>query len=158
MDNNETLYDELFMDYGDAFEILGNIDNQLTGVDYHALNVAWAVIFVLGFGGNLVVIFTLLCEADIRKKSSVCFTLNLAIANFVMVCFCPLAIYKRAMFGWIFGRFVCRIISGVDLKLTSSPKALWIGLIDLNPPSLQLVQLCHVHQHVRPNQLSWVNG
>ena len=86
-------------------EVISNLSPEK-----QAVTVIWIVIFILGFFGNLVVIFTLLNENEIRKKSSTVFTLNLAIANLLFICFCPLAISRRIALSWKFGRFVCRLI------------------------------------------------
>ncbi|XP_061762545.1 chemokine-like receptor 1 [Nerophis ophidion] len=76
-----------------------------------SLLVVTAVIFVLGFCGNAVVIW--ISGFKMKKTVNTTWYLSLAISDFVFCTFLPFIITQMAMEKWIFGLFLCKFASSV---------------------------------------------
>uniref|UniRef100_A0A672LSD4 C-C motif chemokine receptor 8 n=1 Tax=Sinocyclocheilus grahami TaxID=75366 RepID=A0A672LSD4_SINGR len=72
------------------------------------LPVLYSLFFVVGFLGNILVIWVVLMGVKLRSMTDICL-LNLAIADLLLVCSLPfLAHYARDQ--WIFGDFMCTVV------------------------------------------------
>lgn len=69
------------------------------------------VIFLLGFGGNALVIW--ICGFKMKKTVNTTWYLSLAISDFVFCAFLPINIAHIVMEDWIFGLFMCKFTSSV---------------------------------------------
>lgn len=76
-----------------------------------SLLVASVVIFLLGFGGNALVIW--ISGFKMKKTVNTTWYLSLAISDFVFCAFLPFSITNMVMEEWIFGRFMCKFASSV---------------------------------------------
>lgn len=74
-----------------------------------SLTVIYAVIFLLGFFGNMLVIW--ISGFKMRKTVNTRWYLSLAISDFLFCAFLPLNIAQMVMEEWIFGSFMCKFTS-----------------------------------------------
>ncbi|XP_052000692.1 C-C chemokine receptor type 5-like [Xyrauchen texanus] len=112
---NRTLDDEIHAvtpyDYGDYFESMD--PSAFSPCDYgdHAssiLPILYTLFFMVGFLGNMLVVWVLLMGVKMRSMTDVCL-LNLALADLLLVSSLPfLAHYGTHQ--WIFGGFMCTIV------------------------------------------------
>lgn len=93
------------------------------------LLVVSAVIFLLGFCGNALVIW--ISGFKMKKTVNTTWYLSLAISDFVFCAFLPFSITNMAMENWIFGYYMCKFVSAVMfLNMFSSIFLLVIISID----------------------------
>lgn len=76
-----------------------------------SLLVVSAIIFLLGFFGNAVVIW--ISGFKMKRTVNTTWYLSLAISDFVFCVFLPFSITNMAMEEWIFGYFMCKFASSV---------------------------------------------
>ncbi|XP_072244049.1 chemokine-like receptor 1 [Leuresthes tenuis] len=76
-----------------------------------SLIVITAVIFLLGFCGNALVIW--ISVFRMKRTVNTTWYVSLAISDFVFCAFLPFSITYMAMEDWIFGRFMCKFTSSV---------------------------------------------
>ncbi|XP_077418728.1 chemokine-like receptor 1 [Vanacampus margaritifer] len=76
-----------------------------------SLLVISAIIFLLGFCGNALVIW--ISGFKMKKTVNTTWYLSLAISDFVFCTFLPFIITNMAMEKWIFGLFLCKFTSSV---------------------------------------------
>ncbi|XP_039660558.1 chemokine-like receptor 1 [Perca fluviatilis] len=69
------------------------------------------VIFLLGFCGNILVIW--ISGFKMKKTVNTTWYLSLAISDFVFCAFLPFSITNMAMDEWIFGQFMCKFAPSV---------------------------------------------
>ncbi|XP_031164713.1 chemokine-like receptor 1 [Sander lucioperca] len=114
---NEDVYD---YDYNYSNE--GNYTPQDESVFQHqstclkevlcvSLLVVSVVIFLLGFCGNMLVIW--ISGFKMKKTVNTTWYLSLAISDFVFCAFLPFSITNMAMDEWIFGQFMCKFAPSV---------------------------------------------
>ncbi|KAM8885263.1 chemokine-like receptor 1 [Spinachia spinachia] len=70
-----------------------------------------AAIFVLGFGGNALVIW--ISGFKMKKTVNTTWYVSLAVSDFVFCAFLPFTIANMAMEEWIFGLFMCKFASSI---------------------------------------------
>lgn len=70
-----------------------------------------AVIFLLGFCGNALVIW--IAGFKMRRTVNTTWYLSLAVSDFVFCAFLPFSIASTAMEAWIFGRVMCKLVPSV---------------------------------------------
>ncbi|KAM9806968.1 C-C chemokine receptor type 1-like [Syngnathus typhle] len=71
----------------------------------------YCIFFILGFVGNSLVVWVLVCEVRLRNMTDVCL-LNLAIADLLLVGSLPFLAYQ-VHDQWIFGDTMCKVVLGV---------------------------------------------
>ncbi|KAL7886781.1 hypothetical protein AOLI_G00045020 [Acnodon oligacanthus] len=77
----------------------------------HFLPVLYSLFFVVGFLGNVLVVWVILVGAQLKSMTDVCL-LNLALADLLLVFSLPfLAHYTQH--NWIFGDVMCSIVLGI---------------------------------------------
>ncbi|XP_070543183.1 somatostatin receptor type 2-like [Ptychodera flava] len=72
-----------------------------------------AVICITGMLGNGFVIFMLLYYTGLRTVPNV-YIFNLALADLLFLCSLPFLTYFYHINYWIFGKIVCKVVSGID--------------------------------------------
>lgn len=88
-----------------------------------------AVIFLLGFCGNALVIW--ISGFKMKKTVNTTWYLSLAISDFIFCVFLPFSITNMAMENWIFGYYMCKFVSAIMfLNMFSSIFLLVIISID----------------------------
>ncbi|XP_073703821.1 C-C chemokine receptor type 5 [Garra rufa] len=75
------------------------------------LSVLYYLFFIVGFLGNILVIWVVLMGVKLRSMTDICL-LNLAIADLLLVSSLPFLAH-HAKGQWIFGDFMCAIVLGV---------------------------------------------
>ena len=69
----------------------------------------FSIVIILGIFGNLLVIWTILLNKNMRTTNNL-FILNLAISDLTLCFFSiPFNVYKTLRHSWIFGDFLCRL-------------------------------------------------
>ncbi|KAM4579481.1 chemokine-like receptor 1 [Fundulus diaphanus] len=124
-EQNMDIFDDYFYDYENSDYNYTEISN-MTITDQKSIQhkpscvtegmcmsvtVIFVIIFLLGFFGNLLVIW--ISGFKMRKTVNTTWYLSLAISDFLFCAFLPLNITKTVMDEWIFGLFMCKIASGV---------------------------------------------
>jgi len=111
---DEEPYTDVPYDYDDFYA--GNVDSSAFSCVYgeHGANilpVLYSLLFVLGFLGNILVVWVVLMGGKLRSMTDI-FLLNLAIADLLLVSSLPfLAHYTRDQ--WIFGDVMCIMVLSV---------------------------------------------
>ncbi|XP_067305923.1 C-C chemokine receptor type 5-like [Pseudorasbora parva] len=101
-------------DYDDYYA--GNVDSSAFSCVYgehgaSILPVLYSLFFVVGFLGNILVVWVVLMGVKLRSMTDICL-LNLAIADLLLVSSLPfLAHYARDQ--WVFGGFMCTMVLSV---------------------------------------------
>lgn len=73
------------------------------------LPIFYSLVFVLGLGGNLLLLMVLLRSVPLRRMAEV-YLLNLAISNLLFVVTLPFWAISVA-WHWVFGGFLCKVVS-----------------------------------------------
>ena len=69
----------------------------------------FSIVIILGIFGNLLVIWTILLNKNMRTTNNL-FILNLAMSDLTLCFFSiPFNVYKTLRHSWIFGDFLCRL-------------------------------------------------
>ncbi|KAM9489125.1 C-C chemokine receptor type 5-like [Clarias gariepinus] len=102
-------------DYSDYYGFNGTIgDTEPCDYQTHSnqfLPVLYSLFFVVGFPGNMLVLWVILGGAQIKSMTDVSL-LNLAIADLLLIFSLPfLAHYARDT--WVFGNFICTLVLSV---------------------------------------------
>lgn len=71
----------------------------------------YSIFFLLGFLGNSLVIWVIVCGARLRSMTDVCL-LNLAVADLLLVCSLPFLAHQ-ARVEWLFGDSMCKMVLGI---------------------------------------------
>ncbi|XP_026121173.1 C-C chemokine receptor type 5-like isoform X2 [Carassius auratus] len=75
------------------------------------LPVLYSLFFIVGFLGNILVIWVVLLGVKLRSMTDICL-LNLAVADLLLVCSLPFLAHS-ARDQWIFGNFMCTVVFSV---------------------------------------------
>lgn len=72
--------------------------------------IAYVIIFIIAFAGNLLVVLTLTCSRRMRTVTNT-FLINLAISDLLLGIFCmPFTLYGSITRNFIFGSVMCKMI------------------------------------------------
>ncbi|XP_047457156.1 C-X-C chemokine receptor type 1 [Mugil cephalus] len=104
-------FNELFSS-GSTFEDASSIpcDVKPPALNSTGLMVAYMIVFVFGIIGNSIVV-CVVCHMKKRKVSTDIYLMNLAIADLLFCLTLPFSAVD-VHFGWIFGDFLCKVLSG----------------------------------------------
>ncbi|KAG8521491.1 Atypical chemokine receptor 2 [Galemys pyrenaicus] len=106
-DNSSSFYD--YEDYLDDVAFLLCRKDEVLSFGKVFLPVFYSLIFVLGLGGNLLLLVVLLCYVPRRRMTEV-YLLNLAVSNLLFVVTLPFWGISVA-WHWVFGNFLCKTVS-----------------------------------------------
>jgi hypothetical protein len=100
------------VDFMDSFESgkpdLDGLDSKLNEFEEKCIIVVFLLVIILGFFGNILVIWTVVFNKHMRTTSNL-FILNLAISDLTLCIFSiPFNAYKTLKHSWIFGLFLCK--------------------------------------------------
>ena len=91
--------------------ILSENNNKVDSTTENIIIFIFALLIILGFFGNALVICTVVINKHMRTPSNL-FTINLAISDLTLCIFSiPFMTYKALKHTWIFGNFMCRMTS-----------------------------------------------
>uniref|UniRef100_UPI0037E79521 chemokine-like receptor 1 n=1 Tax=Semicossyphus pulcher TaxID=241346 RepID=UPI0037E79521 len=102
-------YSEDYNDTPHELPVFTHKSTCLNEVFCVCLLVVFAIIFLLGFCGNALVIW--ISGFKMKKTVNTTWYLSLAISDFVFCAFLPFSMTNMAMEEWIFGRFMCKSVS-----------------------------------------------
>ncbi|CAH1793808.1 unnamed protein product [Owenia fusiformis] len=113
---NATIYGwpQLGQDFKPRNEILDEIRKSF--FKYHepissTLISLYAIIFTLGFIGNVLVIYVFIKNPRMRTVTN-CFLVNLSLCDLMVVCICmPFAVAMEIYSNWIYGNAMCKIVN-----------------------------------------------
>ncbi|XP_014015604.1 C-C chemokine receptor type 5-like [Salmo salar] len=101
--------------FADAFEVTtydyNNYDDGVCKYNAHGasfLPVLYSLFFILGFLGNVLVLWVILLRVRLRSMTDVCL-LNLALADLLLVCSLPFLAH-HARHQWVFGDVMCKVV------------------------------------------------
>lgn len=77
-----------------------------------SLTIAFTLVFVCSLIGNSVVV-CVVCLMKNRKASTDVYLMNLAVADLLFCLTLPFTAVN-ANFGWVFGNFLCKLLSGIE--------------------------------------------
>nr|XP_046158456.1 C-C chemokine receptor type 1-like [Oncorhynchus gorbuscha] len=99
-------FDVTTYDYGDYDD--GVCKYKPHGASF--LPVLYSLFFILGFLGNVLVLWVILLGVKLRNMTDVCL-LNLALADLLLVCTLPFLAH-HATDQWVFGDVMCKVVLG----------------------------------------------
>ncbi|XP_017657786.1 atypical chemokine receptor 2 isoform X2 [Nannospalax galili] len=105
-ENSSSFYD---YDYLDDVTFLLCRKDEVMSFGQVFLPVIYSLIFVLGLGGNLLLLVVLL-RCVLRRRMTEVYLLNLAISNLLFVVTMPFWAVSVA-WHWVFGSFLCKVVS-----------------------------------------------
>ena len=87
---------------------LDGLDSKLSEVEEKCIIMLFLLVIILGFFGNILVIWTVVFNKHMRTTSNL-FILNLAISDLTLCIFSiPFNAYKTLKHSWVFGLFLCK--------------------------------------------------
>ncbi|XP_075047400.1 C-X-C chemokine receptor type 5 [Mixophyes fleayi] len=91
--------------------------------------ILYSVVFVVGMGGNSLVLFILMRHRRLRSTTDF-FLVHLAIADLLMLITFPFAV-SEAVVGWIFGSFLCKTVGFIS-RLNFYCSSILLGCISVD--------------------------
>ncbi|KAL6489102.1 hypothetical protein MHYP_G00028430 [Metynnis hypsauchen] len=101
-------------DYSHYYSLDGLFDHVPCDYEVHGnhfLPVLYSLFFVVGFLGNVLVVWVILVGAQLKSMTDVCL-LNLALADLLLVLTLPFLAHYASN-SWIFGNAMCKIVLGI---------------------------------------------
>ncbi|XP_057690583.1 C-C chemokine receptor type 8 [Corythoichthys intestinalis] len=111
---NTTFDSEIYGDYGEYLDDgdygeYGSCVYERHGASF--LPGIYCTFFLLGFVGNSLVVWVIVCGVQLRNMTDVCL-LNLAVADLLLVGCLPFLAYQSRD-QWIFGDTMCKVLLGI---------------------------------------------
>ncbi|XP_036435561.1 C-C chemokine receptor type 5 [Colossoma macropomum] len=103
------LYDYSY--YYSLDDLLDHVPCDYGGHGNRFLPVLYSLFFVVGFLGNVLVVWVIKVGAQLKSMTDVCL-LNLALADLLLVCTLPFLAHY-ANHSWIFGEPMCNMVLGI---------------------------------------------
>ena len=139
-ENSSSFYD--YEDYLDLEAFLLCRKDEVLSFSRVFLPVVYSLVFVLGLGGNLLLLAVLLRYVPRRRMTEI-YLLNLAISNLLFVVTLPFWVISVA-WHWVFGSFLCKAVS------TLYTINLYSGIFFISCMSLdKYLEIVHAQAHHR---------
>ncbi|XP_077992836.1 growth hormone secretagogue receptor type 1-like [Glandiceps talaboti] len=90
---------------------ISTLDYKLSNVTLTMATIAYTLIFLLGLVGNLLVLFVVCCNKDMRSSTNY-FLVNLSVADLLVLVFCmPIALLETYVIRpWLLGETMCKVV------------------------------------------------
>lgn len=139
-DNSSSFYD--YEDYLDQVAFMLCVKEQVVSFSKVFLPIFYSLIFVLGLGGNLLLLVVLLRYVPRRRMTEV-YLLNLGVSNLLFVVTLPFWSIS-VVWHWVFGNFLCKTVS------TLYTINLYSGIFFISCMSLdKYLEIVHAQPHPR---------